>query len=665
MDCKRILFFLFSITMLMGLYKKVNAQNDQDIEALSLDALLNTEISTASKYEQTTSEAPASVTIITAEDIERYGYHTIQDVLQGVQGFYSSYDRDYNYQGVRGFSRPCDYNDRILVLINGQTANEPFYNAVGIGTDFQISLSNVERVEIVRGPGSALYGTSAMFAVINVITKNSTTFEGIQASVETGSYGRKSSSANVGKQFDNGLGIVLSGQWTDIKGQNLYYKEYNDPSTNNGMAMGLDWDKFYRYGATISFKEFKLQAFMNSREKGIPTGAWGVVFNNPHSKTLDENQQLQLEYSHSIGVDKNIMLRAYYDHYYYNGVYPYEDEEDGETYSYDIWDSNDAKRLGSELQFRWDIRSNNRLIAGAEYQKILRANYRYWDARETYYDEDFPYNTQSFYLQDEYQARDNLSFTGGIRWDNYSDRGKALSPRGAIVYHPAKTTTLKFLYGEAFRVPNLYEVYYVDPWAGWKPNLGLDAERIKTIEFVWEQRLSEGLMGTLSLYNYRMNGLIDTIVDPSDSLIQFQNTGNVCAHGLELALHARFNNRMSGYINCTFQKAKDIATGEKLTNSPSSLFKMGLVIKFFNFLYIAPELRYETERITVYGTKTDSFLLSNINFSTRPLFGHFKLSFNIRNLFDVAYETPGGYELLQPAILQDGRNFIVRFGYSL
>ena len=172
-------------------------------------------------------------------------------------------------------------------------------------------------------------------------------------------------------------------------------------------------------------------------------------------------------------------------------------------------------------------------------------------------------------------------------------------------------------------------------------------------------------MGTLSLYKYKMKGLIDTIVDPSDSLIQFQNTGHVCAHGLEMALNARLNNGMSGYINYSFQIGKDSETGKKLTNSPSHLFKMGLVIKFFNFLYIASELRYETERITVYGTKTDSFLLSNINFSTRPLFGHFKLSFNIRNLFNVAYETPGGYELLQPAILQDGRNFIVRFGYSL
>lgn len=91
----------------------------EDIRDIPLDSLLNMRISTASKYNQTMNEAPASVTIITSEDIERYGYRTLEDVFAGVRGFYISNDRNYSYVGVRGFGRPTDYNNRILLLIDG------------------------------------------------------------------------------------------------------------------------------------------------------------------------------------------------------------------------------------------------------------------------------------------------------------------------------------------------------------------------------------------------------------------------------------------------------------------------------------------------------------------------------------------------------------------
>ena len=137
----------------------------------SLDELLDVKISGAAKYEQTARQAPASVTIITSEDIERYGYRTLADALMTVRGFFVSYDRNYTYVGVRGFSRPTDYNNRILLLLDGHTLNENVYGAAQLGSELPIELDLVERIEIVRGPGSALYGTGAMLAVVNVVLK--------------------------------------------------------------------------------------------------------------------------------------------------------------------------------------------------------------------------------------------------------------------------------------------------------------------------------------------------------------------------------------------------------------------------------------------------------------------------------------------------------------
>src|SRR5690606_14419843 len=105
---------------------------------ISLDSLLNTRISAASKYAQTADEAAASVTIVTSDDIERNGYTNLGEVLEGVRGFYLSSDRNYQYLGTRGFSRPSDYNNRILVLVDGHTLNEHTWGSAQVGDDITL-----------------------------------------------------------------------------------------------------------------------------------------------------------------------------------------------------------------------------------------------------------------------------------------------------------------------------------------------------------------------------------------------------------------------------------------------------------------------------------------------------------------------------------------------
>ena len=123
-------------------------------------------------YMQKVTEAPSSVTIITADEIRGFGHRTLADVLRTVRGFYVTYDRNYSYLGVRGFSRPGDYNARVLLQVDGHRLNDNVFGSALIGTEFPLDVDLIERIEIIRGPSSALYGTSAFFAVINVITKH-------------------------------------------------------------------------------------------------------------------------------------------------------------------------------------------------------------------------------------------------------------------------------------------------------------------------------------------------------------------------------------------------------------------------------------------------------------------------------------------------------------
>ena len=662
-----LLFLLFSPVLSFFPDAGTAQEKLEDVNELSLDELLDIPISTAAKYEQTAREAPSSVTVITAEDIECYGYKTLADAFNSVRGFYISDDRNYSYLGVRGFSRPADYNNRVLVLINGRPMNEHIWGSATIGTGFGMDLAAVERIEIARGPGSALYGTTAMFAVINIVTKTGNSIDGLETSAVLGSYGTREGAARYGREFENGLDVSFSGRWTDSEGQDLYYREYDDPATNNGIAQDLDWDKYYSIFSQVIYRQFTLQGHFSSRKKGIPTGALGVKFNDDRAKDRVEYGFLELKYDRELGSNMNLMLRNSWNHFRFGGKYPadfflFADEARGN------W-------VASELIFRWDSTPGNRLTIGLEYQDNYCAEYRIKMAGANLFDGRFPNTAFSAFIQNEYQVTEKLSLTLGVRGDRYSNANNATTPRGALVYHPTKSGTFKLLFGKAFRISSIYETNIESTIFGYKSNLDLDEETIRTVEAVWEQRLRSGIFGTLSLYNYTMRDLVDQVVDPTDGLFQFQNINQVEARGLELECKARMKNGLHGYASYVFQQAEDADSNIELTNFPSHVVKAGLSKSLARQFRIATEMRYETARTTVYETETDSYLITNVTFSAHPLpgriplsgllFDHMNLSLTVRNLLDANYATPGGRDHRQPAIAQNGRNYLVRVDYEL
>ena len=133
------------------------AQPPAELSNLSLEELADLPIDSvygASSYNQKVTEAPSSITIVTSDEIQRYGYRTLADILRSVRGFYVTYDRNYSFLGVRGFSRPGDYNARVLLLVDGHRLNDNIFGAALIGTEFPLDVDLIERVEIIRGPSS-------------------------------------------------------------------------------------------------------------------------------------------------------------------------------------------------------------------------------------------------------------------------------------------------------------------------------------------------------------------------------------------------------------------------------------------------------------------------------------------------------------------------------
>ena len=188
----------------------------------------------ASKFLQKAADTPTSVTVVTAEEIRKYGYRTLADVLRTVRGFYVIYDRNYSYVGVRGLSRPGDYNARILFLLDGHRINDNIFDGAYVGTEFPVDMDLIERIEIIRGPNSSIYGTGAFAAVVNVITKRGRDLNATELSTRAGSWNSYKGRVSFGERFDNGLETLVSGSFYNSKGnKRLFYPEFDSPATNN------------------------------------------------------------------------------------------------------------------------------------------------------------------------------------------------------------------------------------------------------------------------------------------------------------------------------------------------------------------------------------------------------------------------------------------------
>ncbi len=163
---RALISIIFSLLPLLT--SKVGLAQDapppKNLTDMSLEELLSVHIESvysASGFKQKVTEAPASVTIVTADEIQKHGYRTLADILRTVIGFYITYDRNYSYLGVRGDGLPGQYNNSISLLIDGHRLNDNVYEGNLIGTDFPLDVDLIDRLEVTRGPNSSLYVASA------------------------------------------------------------------------------------------------------------------------------------------------------------------------------------------------------------------------------------------------------------------------------------------------------------------------------------------------------------------------------------------------------------------------------------------------------------------------------------------------------------------------
>jgi len=660
---KRIVAALL-LGCLAGPARPADGAAPEELTELTVD--LQRMVYGASKYQQDIARAPASVSIITAEEIRKFGYQTLADVLRGTAGLYVTNDRNYSFLGIRGFSQPGDFNTGILLLIDGHRVNDAIYNLMYVAHEAVLDVNAIDRIEIIRGPSSSIYGNSAFFGVINILTRRGGDIGGAELSASGGSLDTYRAAFTFGNKYANGLELTFSAALDDSAGQKrLFYPEYADPPDNNGFAVDSDDESSYNLFSSATYREFTLSGAFSHRYKKVPAAPSGTVFNSGLGETNDDRGFVDLKYEHELTHTLKVSGRASYDWYPYKAVYPYANDAPPPELIL-----NRDRSLGqwarAELQLTERLFDEHTLIFGADYQQNLRLRQQNFDQDPfvNYLDVDHGGKNYAVYSQGEFELAKPLLLNAGVRYDYFDTFGGTVNPRLGLIYNPHEGSSLKALYGQAFRAPNDYELNYQSGTFERNPHLG--PEKIRTYELVYERSLTESLRFSASGYHYNIEGLIQETRDPATGNNMFSNLDQVRANGLEVQLEGHYVRGTELRASYALQHAKDESTGLELTNSPRHLAKGNVSVPLYlNQLIGSLEIQYQGSVIAPARTAVDDFTLVNFTLLEQLRAKGPRFSASVYNLFATRYRTAGSGNTLQDAIGQNGRTFSVGLTWPL
>jgi iron complex outermembrane receptor protein len=517
----------------------------------------------------------------------------------------------------------------------------------------------VKKIEFIRGPGSALYGSNALLGTVNVVTKDGRDVNGLAAAVEGGSLNARSGRLTFGNRYENGLDLLVSATFFGSGGEDLHYPEFNTPPLD-GWARDADGERARKFLLKATFHEFTLLANLGWRERNVPTASFGTLFGDNRSRTIDQRGFAELKWDHPIDDLSRLKGRLYYDSYVFEGYYPYDyppvtinrDEVTGR------W-------VGTEVSYDRKI-SSHHLLAGGEIVHHLEARQQNYDdgPRLVYLDDDHSSTNGSFYGQDEWDITSWLRFAGGVRYDHYTTFGGHVSPKAGFILSPGRGSAVKLLYGQAFRAPNVYEFYYATATGTsvYLANSHLKPETIQTYELILEQELTPAAKLSASGFHYQIDDLITQQVNPDGSL-QFRNVNRVESDGVEVGLEINWPGFLKGHAGYTYQETREEPTGQWLANSPRHLFKAGVIVPLYReTLFAGAQCRYMGLRLDREGNDVGGVAVTDLNLTAD--LKRLTLSAGAFNVFDVVYADPVSADHLQRTIRQNGRTFWFKLGYT-
>lgn len=618
------------------------------------------QVGAASKSLLSVDDAPASVTVITREELQAFGYQTLTEALQVVRGFFLTDDRVYTYIGVRGFQPPGDLNTRILVLWDGHPTSDVWAGQNFAARDLDVDLSAIERIEVVRGPASLLFGTGAFFGVVNVVPR-ATVGRGRNVEGVVGAGGQNAVKA---RAFAS---LGQEGKNLSVTGAALFSE--GAPLTDFGggrVVQGLDGERSLGVSMRGEIAGLTLVAKLQQRRKQAPSAPLGAAFGVPGTEYTDARGFAELRYQKDFG-RVQLNARGAYDASRYRGYFAQLDDEGNRVRPSE---TGGADWFSGELRVGVTLFEGNRLTASFESQGQFVTQQPIGLGPQP--------RTRVLFagtLLDEWKITSWLFVQGGLRVDKYLDLGDvALSPRGAVVARFYQGGLTKLVAGSAFRAPTIYEAYYTDgnmtqraPFTPPRPEL------ITTFEGEHSHDLTRELRVTVGGYYNLIDRLVvlteDTLETPLcgvdgealQCVVYGNSPGRVTAGGAEAQLRwqpGRFTLVDVGY-SFVMLGGQDAATA----SFPMHLASVRALVPLKEGLVrLSGQGLYQSARLASDGTRIGEALLLNVGLSGE--YGPVRYFAGVQNLLDQRYSLPVLSEVSFGRVPQYGRTFMLEVAAS-
>jgi vitamin B12 transporter len=589
---------------------------------------------TATRTEQPKLELASSTTLMSFEDLKKAGKETAADALAAVPGL------DVVQNGGPGktadiFIRGAN-SEHTLVMMDGVEVNDPM--SPGRTFDFgHLNLDNIDRIEIVRGPQSTLYGSDAMGGVINIITKKGKGKSRGFISAETGSYGTFREALGVSGGTDT-VNYSLEISRLDSKGFSESGEKYGNTEKdgyNNTTLSG-----------SIGFKPAKnLELNLISRyitARNHLDNFAGAGGDDPNYITdarqflLAADSRLSLlngKWGQRLGISYNNMRR----------------DLTNPTDQFQPFDSQEGLYKGRIFKIDWQhnlyLHPTNTVTAGIEYQKEWGESTYSWESLWGPGESSFPgksARTTGFYLQDSIKIQDTFFMTLGIRFDHHDRFGTETTYRIAPALLLKSGTKLKATYGTGFKAPSLYQLYAPATAWGLVGNQNLEPEKCKGWDIGIEQFLFNDRL-TLS-FTYFQNNFEDLIL--YDFIQGYININQADTKGFEIFMSAGPLKNLTINGSYTYTDAKDKETGEQLLRRPKHKANLTFNLRLFKKANANLFIIYVGKRLDLFPyptiTEAPAYTLFNLAASYQ-LSKNIEVFGRIDNLLDQDYEAVLGY----------------------
>lgn len=645
-------------------------------------------------------KAPATISLIKAEQIKNMGARNLTEILVTVPGFglQTSQGWGRNEIEVRGISGVRN-SGKVLVLVDGHRLNDPFFGGATTVTD-DFPLENVKQIEIIRGPGSALYGSNAFMAVINIVTKKSDDINGMQINFGKGSFNSERYNFMFGKNVN---GIKFSGNFNyfTTDSQRRYIAKdgiVNEQDMENPLfasiaseAPGFTNNHRERYDIQINI-DYKDLGFMGrfiNKEHGTLVGPRDTLADDNLMKF--GNLYTEIHYKHEILKSLKSFQKLYYNRFdmdFFFEIFPEGSSLGPVTYPRGVIYRGSAvsNTIGYDSRLEYELFDDNLLTGGFTWEYThqgdvtTKANFDprplppsllkpimpsdFQDVSSfANFNKNIGRTMTAFYIQDDWNVNDKISLTLGLRHDNYNDVGGRMNPRAAMVFSPTENLDIKVLHGWAFRAPSFDELYNRNN-KGVVGDSRLKPEKLKTSELGFEYRLMKNLSLSANCFYSEIEDII-TLDTKEATPRKYHNLTDVKSYGNELELKAGFWGNSYAYVNYSYQRSIDDESKRRLPNVPKHRGNIGINLCLGKHVNIQPRIFISGKRLREDGNSRETlggYALVDFSILLKNFYDALEVRGSIHNLLDKSYVYPSP-NTLPNDYPQQGRDFFVTAYY--